>query len=103
MTSEMCASILVSQVSALIPAQAAQQDALIANNEAARLERDLAQARTAAIANGMGVKSRLQTLQLRLGPCPPLQLILIYKYRFTAIVNKLRRLPDSKKKLSALL
>jgi kinetochore protein NDC80 len=43
---------------------AAQQDALIANNEAARLERDLAQARTAAIANGMGVKSRLQALQL---------------------------------------
>jgi kinetochore protein NDC80 len=29
------------------------------------LERDLAQARTAAIANGMGVKSRLQALQLR--------------------------------------
>jgi len=42
---------------------AAQQKALIANNEAARLERDLAHARTAALANGMGVKSRLQALQ----------------------------------------
>ncbi|KAF8737699.1 hypothetical protein AX14_012469 [Amanita brunnescens Koide BX004] len=43
---------------------AAQQEALVASNEAARLDRDLAQARTAAIANGMGVKSRLQALQL---------------------------------------
>ncbi|KAF8633723.1 hypothetical protein AX17_004381 [Amanita inopinata Kibby_2008] len=43
---------------------AAQQEALVASNEAARLERDLAHARTAAIANGMGVKSRLQALQL---------------------------------------
>ncbi|TFK42900.1 HEC/Ndc80p family-domain-containing protein [Crucibulum laeve] len=42
---------------------AAQRDALTANNEAARLERDLAHARTAALANGMGVKSRLQALQ----------------------------------------
>jgi len=44
--------------------EAAQQEALVANNEATRLERDLAQARTAALANGMGVKSRLQALQL---------------------------------------
>lgn len=42
---------------------AAQQEALVANQEATRLERDLAQARTAALANGMGVKSRLQALQ----------------------------------------
>ncbi|KAF5386764.1 hypothetical protein D9615_001826 [Tricholomella constricta] len=42
---------------------AAQQEALVANGEAARLERDLAHARTAALANGMGVKSRLQALQ----------------------------------------
>ncbi|KAJ6623413.1 HEC/Ndc80p family-domain-containing protein [Mycena sp. CBHHK59/15] len=41
----------------------AQQEALVANGEAARLERDLAHARTAALANGMGVKSRLQALQ----------------------------------------
>jgi hypothetical protein len=46
--------------------KAAQQEALVANNEATRLERDLAQARTAALANGMGVKSRLQALQLQL-------------------------------------
>jgi len=42
---------------------AAQQEALVANGEAARLERDLAHARTAALANGMGVKSRLQAVQ----------------------------------------
>ncbi|KAF8892608.1 HEC/Ndc80p family-domain-containing protein [Infundibulicybe gibba] len=42
---------------------AAQQEALVANGEAQRLERDLAQARTAALANGMGVKSRLQAIQ----------------------------------------
>ncbi|KAL0947142.1 hypothetical protein HGRIS_013270 [Hohenbuehelia grisea] len=42
---------------------AAQQDAMVSNAEAARLERDLAQARTAALSSGMGVKSRLQALQ----------------------------------------
>ncbi|OBZ75594.1 putative kinetochore protein NDC80 [Grifola frondosa] len=44
--------------------EAAQQEALVSNAEAARLERDLAQARTAAMANGVGVKSRLQALQI---------------------------------------
>ncbi|KIL58306.1 hypothetical protein M378DRAFT_170731 [Amanita muscaria Koide BX008] len=43
---------------------AAQQDALLASNEASRLDRDISQAKTAAIANGMHVKSHLQTLQL---------------------------------------
>ncbi|KAJ2930091.1 hypothetical protein H1R20_g7019, partial [Candolleomyces eurysporus] len=42
---------------------AAQQEAQVASAEANRLERDLAAARTAALANGMGVKSRLQALQ----------------------------------------
>ncbi|TFK26419.1 hypothetical protein FA15DRAFT_654414 [Coprinopsis marcescibilis] len=42
---------------------AAQQEALVASQEATRLERDLAQARTAALASGMGIKSRLQSLQ----------------------------------------
>ncbi|KAH6918928.1 HEC/Ndc80p family-domain-containing protein [Coprinopsis sp. MPI-PUGE-AT-0042] len=42
---------------------AAQQEALVSNQEAARLERDIAHTRTAALANGMGVKSRLQGLQ----------------------------------------
>ncbi|KAJ2917624.1 hypothetical protein MD484_g2802, partial [Candolleomyces efflorescens] len=42
---------------------AAQQEAQVASGEANRLERDLAAARTAALANGMGVKSRLQALQ----------------------------------------
>ncbi|KAF9009339.1 HEC/Ndc80p family-domain-containing protein [Cyathus striatus] len=46
---------------------AAQQEAMVANGEAARLERDLAHARTAAKANGMGVKSRLQALQFNYG------------------------------------
>ncbi|PIL23804.1 hypothetical protein GSI_13555 [Ganoderma sinense ZZ0214-1] len=43
---------------------AAQQEALVSNAEASRLERDLAAARTAAMANGVGVKSRLQALQI---------------------------------------
>ncbi|KAH7916015.1 HEC/Ndc80p family-domain-containing protein [Hygrophoropsis aurantiaca] len=42
---------------------AAQQESMVSNAEAARLEKELAQARTAALSNGMGVKSRLQTLQ----------------------------------------
>ncbi|KIM48850.1 hypothetical protein M413DRAFT_438025 [Hebeloma cylindrosporum] len=42
---------------------AAQQEAQVSSAEASRLERDLAHARTAAIANGLGVKSRLQALQ----------------------------------------
>ncbi|KAG6889725.1 hypothetical protein C0995_015023 [Termitomyces sp. Mi166 len=42
---------------------AAQREANVANAEATRLERELAHARTAALANGMGVKSRLQALQ----------------------------------------
>ncbi|KAF7359545.1 hypothetical protein MSAN_01297600 [Mycena sanguinolenta] len=41
----------------------AQQEALVAGAETGRLERDLAHAKTAALANGMGVKSRLQALQ----------------------------------------
>lgn len=44
--------------------QAAQQEGLVSNAEASRLERDLAAARTAAMANGVGVKSRLQALQI---------------------------------------
>ncbi|KAI0646849.1 HEC/Ndc80p family-domain-containing protein [Trametes meyenii] len=43
---------------------AAQQEGLVSNAEASRLERDLAAARTAAMANGVGVKSRLQALQI---------------------------------------
>lgn len=42
---------------------AAQQEAMVANAEAARLERETANARTAALAKGMGVKTRLQALQ----------------------------------------
>ncbi|PFH52374.1 hypothetical protein AMATHDRAFT_56874 [Amanita thiersii Skay4041] len=42
----------------------AQQEALIASTEAEHLEGELAQAVAAAKASGMGVKSRLQTLQL---------------------------------------
>jgi len=57
--------------SALIPdffscLKTAQQEAQFSNSEATRLERELAQARNAALANGMGVKARLQALQFEL-------------------------------------
>ncbi|KIK93506.1 hypothetical protein PAXRUDRAFT_828900 [Paxillus rubicundulus Ve08.2h10] len=42
---------------------AAQQESMVSNAEAARLERELAHARTAALSSGMGVKARLQALQ----------------------------------------
>ncbi|KAH7889765.1 HEC/Ndc80p family-domain-containing protein [Phlebopus sp. FC_14] len=42
---------------------AAQQESMVSSAEAARLERELAHARTAALASGVGVKSRLQALQ----------------------------------------
>ncbi|KDR73445.1 hypothetical protein GALMADRAFT_141939 [Galerina marginata CBS 339.88] len=42
---------------------AAQQEAQVSSAEGSRLERELAHARTAAIANGLGVKSQLQALQ----------------------------------------
>ncbi|KAF7291020.1 PPM-type phosphatase domain-containing protein [Mycena chlorophos] len=45
--------------------EVAQQEATGASADAARLERELANARTAALANGMGVKSRLQALQFQ--------------------------------------
>ncbi|KAI0062236.1 hypothetical protein BV25DRAFT_1907618 [Artomyces pyxidatus] len=44
--------------------EAAQAEAVISNAELARLERELGHARTAALANGVGVKSRLQALQI---------------------------------------
>ncbi|KAL1675601.1 HEC/Ndc80p family-domain-containing protein [Schizophyllum commune] len=43
---------------------AAQQEAYVASQEASRLERELAHARTVALANGMGVKSKLSALQI---------------------------------------
>lgn len=39
---------------------------MVSSQEAARLERDLAHARTNALANGVGIKSRLQALQFEL-------------------------------------
>ncbi|KAG9318418.1 hypothetical protein JVU11DRAFT_509 [Chiua virens] len=42
---------------------ASQQESMVSNAEAARLEKELAHARTAALSSGMGVKSRLQALQ----------------------------------------
>ncbi|KAI0781147.1 HEC/Ndc80p family-domain-containing protein [Trametes elegans] len=44
--------------------EAAQQEATVSNAEALRLERELGAARTAAMANGVGVKSRLQAYQI---------------------------------------
>ncbi|KAL5529070.1 hypothetical protein ACEPAG_5044 [Sanghuangporus baumii] len=43
---------------------ATQQEALMTNGEAVRLQKELAHARTVALANGVGVKSRLQALQI---------------------------------------
>jgi len=44
--------------------EVAQREALVSNAEATRLERELAQARTSAMANGVGVKSRLQAVHI---------------------------------------
>lgn len=44
--------------------QVAQREALVSNAEIARLERDLSQARTAALSSGAGIQSRLQALQI---------------------------------------
>ena len=45
--------------------QAAQRDAIIATQDIDNLEHNIAQAKAAAIANGTGVKSRLQNLEFR--------------------------------------
>jgi kinetochore protein NDC80 len=44
--------------------QAAQDDAFVSNTEATRLERELAQARAAAKSSGVGVKLRVQALEI---------------------------------------
>jgi kinetochore protein NDC80 len=48
--------------------QVAQREALVSNAEIARLERDLGQARTAALSSGAGIQSRLQALQIAYVP-----------------------------------
>lgn len=40
---------------------------MVSNSEAARLQKELAHARTVAMANGVGAKSRLQALQIAYG------------------------------------
>ncbi|KAH9967890.1 HEC/Ndc80p family-domain-containing protein [Russula dissimulans] len=42
----------------------AQREALVTNAEISRLERDLGQARTAALSSGTGIRGRLQALQI---------------------------------------
>lgn len=69
----------------------------MASAEASRLERELAQARTAAIANGLGVKSRLQSLQFRYAKMHIEKSILftlscIYSYKEQ--IEKVSRLKD---------
>ena len=44
--------------------QVAQREAIVSSTEIARLERDLGQARTAALSSGAGIQSRLQALQI---------------------------------------
>lgn len=43
--------------------QATQYEASVSNAEVERMEKELANARTVALANGVGMKSRLQALQ----------------------------------------
>lgn len=62
--SDMCT--LVGNFSKSSIEQAAQQEADVVNAEATRLERELARARTAALASRMDAKSRLQALQFEL-------------------------------------
>lgn len=49
----------------LTSVQAAQRDAVVATQDIDSLELNIAQAKAAAIANGTGVKSRLQNLEFR--------------------------------------
>jgi kinetochore protein NDC80 len=44
--------------------KAAQQDSLQAGQQASKLEKDLQNARNAALATGMGLKSRVSALQI---------------------------------------
>lgn len=53
----------------LTSVQAAQRDAVVATQDIDSLELNIAQAKAAAIANGTGVKSRLQNLEFRWTTC----------------------------------
>lgn len=70
----------------------------MASGEAVRLERDLAHARTAALANGMGVKSRLQTLQFKLRTTISIDFKRLLVDILTAIVNRWKKSPDSRRR-----
>lgn len=78
--------------------QVAQREALVSNAEIARLERDLGQARTAALSSGAGIQSRLQALQIA---CVPIinhfRLLSVYgdlAIRYREQVEKVARLRD---------
>jgi len=58
-------SFYAQRILTLIYSQAAQQEAQFAHDDVSKLERELGQAKTAAIANGIGVKSRLAALHFR--------------------------------------
>ncbi|KAF8590521.1 hypothetical protein K439DRAFT_1329564 [Ramaria rubella] len=59
---EVRTNVLLEQADAL--RKAAQDDAFVSNTEATRLERELAQARAAAKSSGVGVKLRVQALEI---------------------------------------
>lgn len=59
---EVRTNVLIEQADAL--RKATQDDAFMSNTEAARLERELAQARAAAKSSGLGVKLKVQALQI---------------------------------------
>ena len=69
---------------------------MVSSQEAARLERDLAHARTNALANGMGVKSRLQVSQfeLRIISFCYYDLLTLTNRRYWEQVEKATRLRD---------
>lgn len=68
---------------------------MVNNGEAARLERELAHARTAALANGMGVKSRLQAVQVQLrNSCPRLHFKINKGFRYREQIDKVARLRE---------
>jgi hypothetical protein len=82
--------------------QVAQREGLVSNAEIARFERDLGQARTAALSSGAGIQPRLQALQIA---CVPSLIASAFHLLMTiwgsGTENKLRRLHARETRLFA--
>jgi len=82
--------------------QVAQREAIVSNTEIARLERDLGQARTAALSSGAGIQSRLQALQIACALTHTIinnfpfsfDYVLFFASRYREQVEKVARLRD---------